>query len=104
MAIQRRKFSETEKLSILDSARKSGVTAVLREHRLSYSVFVRWKLKYAGANTDAARKSQGKKARAELKHLTEENGRLKKIITDQALELARKDEELQKYNSLYGKR
>jgi putative transposase len=101
MAIQRRKFSEADKLSILDSAEKQGVTAVLREHRLSYSVFVRWKHKYRGYNPV---RPVGGTSKAELKHLLEENGRLKKIIADQALEIERKEEEIRKYNPLFGKR
>jgi putative transposase len=100
MAIQRRKFSEADKLSILNSAERFGVTAVLREHRLSYSVFVRWKKKYAAA----AGTIMPERTRSEFKHLTEENSRLKKIIADQALELERKEEELRKSNPLYGKR
>lgn len=75
-----------------------GITAALREHRLSYSVFARWKSKYAAG---AVRPDQ---TRSELKHLTEENARLKKIIAQQALELERKEEELRKSNPLYGKR
>ena len=44
------------------------------------------------------------KAKWELKQYIEENARLKKIIAYQALELERKDEELRKSNSTYGKR
>ncbi len=91
MAIQRRKFSEAEKLSILESAEKIGVTAVLREHRLSYSVFVRWKHKFKKAIPGTIDRS-----RSELKHVLEENGRLKKIIAQQALELERKEEDIKK--------
>jgi putative transposase len=93
--MQRRKFSETEKLNILDSAEKEGVTSVLREHRLSYSVFVRWKRKYRppppGMPVRLNRKA------IEMIQLSEENGRLRKIIAEQALELERKEEELKKY-------
>lgn len=104
MAIQRRKFSEAEKLSILDSAKRFGVTAVLREHRLSYSVFVRWKRKYAAAPAKTANDNKSARAKADFKLLMEENTRLKKIIADQALEIERKDEELRKNNPMYGKR
>ena len=94
MTIQRRKFSEAEKLNILARADKEGVTAVLREHRLSYSVFVRWKRKYRPSVAIPPRISR---AAAERKQLTEENARLKKIIADQALEMEQKDEELRKF-------
>ena len=91
MAIQRRKFSEAEKLGILESAEKLGVTAVLREHRLSYSVFVRWKKKLKMAVPAPV-----VKLRSELKQLLEENGRLKKIIAQQALELELREEDIRK--------
>jgi putative transposase len=101
MALERRYFSESEKLKILESAEQQGVTAVLREYRLSYSVFVKWKRKYGkegGAGKVVKRMSP------ELKHLLEENGRLRRIIAEQALEIERKEEEIRKYNALYGKR
>src|SRR6516225_5503614 len=45
MSAQRRRFSLEEKLEILQQAKQSGITAVLRRHNLSYSVFHRWKEK-----------------------------------------------------------
>jgi putative transposase len=104
MAIQRRKFSEADKLGILESAEKKGVTTVLREHRLSYSVFVRWKHKYGQTGNKTGARALNNRATPELRHLAEENGRLKEIIADQALELVRKEEELRRYNPQYGKR
>jgi len=98
----RRRFTDDQKLEILHQADESGVTAVLREHRLSYSVFARWRQKfvqYAGTNAEAMREAN--KTRSELKLLNEENMRLKKIIADLALQLERKDEELRKINSLF---
>ncbi|HZJ60513.1 MAG TPA: transposase, partial [Chitinophagaceae bacterium] len=83
----RRKFTDDQRLEILHQADESGVTAVLREHRLSYSVFARWKqkfLQHAGTNKEAMREVN--KTRSELKLLNEENLRLKKIIADQALQ------------------
>jgi putative transposase len=101
----RRRFTDDQKLEILHQADQSGVTAVLREHRLSYSVFARWKQKFlqlGSTNKEAMREVN--KTRSELKLLNEENLRLKKIIADQALQLERKDEELRKVNSLFRKR
>jgi len=98
----RRRFTDDQKLEILHQADESGVTAVLREHRLSYSVFARWRQKFvqhAGTNAEAMREAN--KTRSELKLLNEENMRLKKIIADLALQLERKDEELRKINSLF---
>jgi len=101
----RRKFTDDQKLEILHQADKSGVTAVLREYRLSYSVFARWRQKFlqpAGTNKEAMR--QVNKTRSELKLLNEENLRLKKIIADQALQLERKNEQLRRINSSFRKR
>ena len=101
----RRKFTDDQRLEILHQADESGVTAVLREHRLSYSVFARWKqkfLQHAGTNKEAMREVN--KTRSELKLLNEENLRLKKIIADQALQLERKKEQLKRINSLVRKR
>jgi putative transposase len=105
IASSRRTFTDDQKLQILHQADESGVTAVLREHRLSYSVFARWKQKFlqpGRTNKEAMREVN--RTRSELKHLNAENLRLKKIIADQALQLERKDEELRKINSLSRKR
>lgn len=97
MATQRRTFSYDEKLGIVQKASQLGVTAVLHEYHLSYSVFARWRKQFLQANANAAEIAASNKARQELKQLQEENQRLKKIIADQALELERKEEELRKY-------
>jgi putative transposase len=105
MTSSRRRFTDDQKLEILQQADKSGVTAVLREHRLSYSVFARWRqkfLQHVGTNTDVRREVN--RTRSELKLLNEENLQLKKIIADQALQLERKEEELRRMNSLFRKR
>jgi putative transposase len=101
----KRRFTDEQKLEILQEAEKRGITVVLREHSLSYSVFAKWREKFAERNMDDA---QGmilaNKTKSELKQFIEENTRLKKIIADQALELERKDEVLKKNNPLYNKR
>jgi putative transposase len=93
MTSRRRRFTEEQKIAILDEAMKMGITAVLREHSLSYSVFARWKQQLMKVESSSQASSQ---ARSELKHLYEENMRLKKIIADLALELNKKQEELKK--------
>jgi putative transposase len=101
----RRRFTDDQKLAILHQADESGVTAVLREHRLSYSVFFRWRQKFVQhVSTNAEVMREVNKRRSELKLLNEENLRLKKIIADQALQLERKDEELRRINSLFRRR
>jgi putative transposase len=103
MANPRRKFTEDQKMEILEQAGKMGVTAVLHQHHLSYSVFARWKKKYMKTDT-IVHSVTGNRVRSEMKQLLEENVRLKMIIADQALEIAWKEEEIKKYNPAYGKR
>ena len=86
MSAQRRKFTNEEKLNILHQAKLSSITRVLKEHKLSYSVFSRWKQQmHTGSFTQAD---------ADLFELKQENMRLKKIVADQALELEVKKEQL----------
>ena len=97
MASRRRTFTDEQKLEILRQAEKDGVIAVLRKHSLSYSVFARWREKFM--KQDGRRKGVAEryKTKSELKQFIEENARLKRIIAEQALELARKDEALKKF-------
>jgi putative transposase len=104
MATQRRKFTDDQKLEILNQAEQMGVTAVLRNHNLSYSVFAKWKEKAGRGDSNRQAIIQKNRTKYELKQYIEENTRLKKIIADQALELERKDEELKKINPSYNKR
>ena len=99
----RRKFTEEQKLQILEEAKATGVIAALRTHSLSYSVYARWKYKFMRPDGNAPMPSPNR-TKQELKQLTEENMRLKKIIASQALELERKDEELRRSIALFGKR
>jgi putative transposase len=104
MTAHRRKFTDDQKLSILQQAAKIGIIAAIREHNLSYSVFARWKKKFMKNEPTVTAGFSVNKTRSELKHLNEENTRLKKIIAEQALQLERKEEELKKINYLYNKR
>ncbi len=65
-------------------------------------MFSRWKKQLLAKKAEESEDSAFLKRDNEL--LEMENGRLKKIIADQALELERKDEELKKNNPMYGKR
>jgi len=101
MASPKRKFTDEQRLEILHQAKEMGITAVLRHHSLSYSVFARWREKFMmkdDIKQGIVSKSRGM---SELRHYIEENTRLKKIIADLALERERKDEERKKTNRLY---
>lgn len=89
---QRRKFSEDEKRVILEEANLRGISVVLREHRLSYSVFSRWKEQFQSNNKNTEKSKY--KILQELKNLAMENERLKKIIANQALQIQIQTEKL----------
>jgi len=90
--LSRRKFTEEEKRSILAEAEKRGIMPVLREHRLSYSVFSRWK--YQAAASAKGDEPTQQQIQQQLKNLMLENERLKKIIANQALEIQIKTERI----------
>src|SRR5688572_8096103 len=98
MAGQRRKFSEEEKLSVLQQASQKGISNILRHYNISYSVFARWKQSFLAKGIDPI----GAKTESGL--LQEENMRLKKIIAELALSLELKNEELKRINSLNEKK
>ena len=104
MTTVRRKFTDEQKQAIMRQADKIGITAALRENKLSYSVFARWKQKFRKNDSGEQMITMDSRTRSELKHLYEENVRLKKIIADLALELERKDEDLKKISQIYMKR
>jgi putative transposase len=94
MSAQRRRFSLEEKLEILQQAKQSGITAVLRRHNLSYSVFHRWKEKLTEKGKEEEVRSAHNQVNTKLKELLEENSLLKKIIANQVMLLELKEEEL----------
>lgn len=98
MAAQRRKFSDEEKLNVLQQAGQQGVSNILRHYNISYSVFARWKQSFRERGIDPIG------SKTETKLLMEENARLKKIIADLALSLELKNEELNRMHSLNDKR
>ncbi|PWT71891.1 MAG: transposase [Bacteroidetes bacterium] len=95
MPTQRRRFSVEQKMEILQQAKQSGITAVLRKHNLSYSVFHRWKEKMADKGKEESRFGYSHSS-SRIRDLMEENSLLKKIIANQAMLLELKEEELKK--------
>ena len=90
--LSRRKFSQDEKYAILEEANLRGITVVLREHKLSYSVFSRWKEQLR--SDDKIEQKSRYKILQEMKNLVTENERLKKIIANQALQIQIQTEKL----------
>ena len=95
---ERRKFSEEDKLKVLMEAGEHGVSNVLRQYNISYSIFARWIKMFLIKGLDPFSTTTGNKA------LLEENIRLKKIIAEQALSLEMKDEELRRLHARFEKR
>lgn len=96
--LHRRKFTDDEKRKIVDEALIRGINVMLQEHRLSYSVFSRWKKKFYTEETDKV--ATDRKIIQQLNELVVENERLKKIIANLALEVQIKTEMLSKFSSM----
>lgn len=95
MSLQRRKWTEAEKLQIIQEVEQNGLTETLRRHNVAQSLFHRWRRAYNGEGMDGL-KPKYKTIDPEVKRLQQENERLKKIIAKQALEIDFKDELLKK--------
>ncbi len=77
--MKRKRFSEEKIISILKEAEAGAKTPDLaRKHGISEGTLYRWKSKYGGMEVSEAKR---------LKRLEEENGRLKRIVADQALDI-----------------
>jgi putative transposase len=76
--MRRSRFSEEQIVGILKEQEAGGQTAELcRRHGISEQTFYTWKKKYGGMDVSEAHR---------LKQLEDENGRLKRLVADQALD------------------
>jgi len=76
--MRRSRFSEEQIVGILKEHEAGAQTAELcRRHGISEQTFYTWKKKYGGMDVSEARR---------LKQLEYENGRLKRLVADQALD------------------
>ena len=98
MDAQRRKFSTEQKMKILLQARNNGVTRILQEHKLSYSVFARWKKQLESESNGSAPRANP--LLRDVEKLEAENLRLIKIVANLALELEMKSEQLKQMEQL----
>jgi len=78
--MRKSKFSEEQIIGILREAGGGGMTvkAVCAKHNLSDAAFYKWRRKYGGMEVNEARR---------LRSLEEENGRLKRLVADQAVQI-----------------
>jgi putative transposase len=76
--MRRSRFSEEQIVGILKEQEAGARTAeICRRHGISEQTFYTWKKKFGGLEVGDARR---------LKQLEDENGRLKRLVADQALE------------------
>lgn len=95
MSKQNRKWSEAQKLQIIQEAEQNGQTETLRKYNLAHSLFLRWKKAFQ-AQGSAGLKPGYRTIDPETRRLEQENERLKRIIANQALEIEFKNELLKK--------
>jgi putative transposase len=89
--MKRSRFSEEQIIEILkDAEGESCVKVVCAKHNISEATYYAWKKKYGGMDVAEARR---------LRALQEENGRLKRLVADQAVQI----QILKEVNSKNGK-
>lgn len=95
MSIIKRKWSEAQKLQIIQETEQYGLQETLRKYNLSQSLFHKWRRAYNGEGMQGL-KPRYKLVDPAMRQLEVENERLKRIIAKQALEIEFKDELLKK--------
>lgn len=95
MSKQNRKWSEAQKLQIIQEAEQNGQTETLRKYNLAHSLFLRWKKAFQ-AQGSVGLKPGYRTIDPDTRRLEQENERLKRIIANQALEIEFKNELLKK--------
>ena len=77
--MKRARFSEEQIIGILKAAEAAGnIRVVCQEHNITEQTFYRWRRKYGGMEIAEAKK---------LRDLERENGELKRMVAEQALDI-----------------
>ncbi len=95
MSIIKRKWSEAQKLQIIQEVSQHGLQETLRKYNLSQSLFHKWRRAYNGEGMQGLHPKY-KVTGPATRQLEQENERLKRIVAKQALEIEFKDELLKK--------
>ena len=78
--MKRKRFTDAQIVAVLQEATAAGnAREVCRKHGITETTFYRWRAKYGGLQQAEVKR---------LKQLEDENRRLKRIVADQALDLA----------------
>jgi putative transposase len=78
--VKKKRFSEEQIIAVLKEAEAGAkVLDLCRKHGISDATFYNWKAKYAGMTVADVRR---------LRELDAENAKLKRIVADQALDIA----------------
>ena len=77
--MKKSRFSEEHIVGILREVKAGGtVRGVCARHNIAQQTYYGWKRKYGGMQVDEVR---------QLRALSEENGRLKRLVADQAVQI-----------------
>jgi putative transposase len=77
--MKKSRFSEEQKIAILKEVRAGNtVVATCAKHNLAVQTYHTWRRKYGTMEVNEARRLHG---------LEEENGRLKRLVADQAVQI-----------------
>ena len=86
--MKRKRYTSEQVVSIMKEVEGGlSIADVCRKYGVSQGTFFRWKAKYAGLEVSDVQR---------MRDLADENGRLKKLVADQALALDAMKEVLQK--------
>lgn len=86
MDVKRPRFSDQEKLLVLEEAKKNGVQVTLEKFKVYPATYYSWKKKYTEMGVDGFKHGMSKEQLKEIKRLRKENETLKKLLAEKELE------------------